>query len=341
MQDFVGAKGIISAERLRVLSERSDGPGLLHLASHLGALVASSYCLLSSAGTWWCIAPFIIQGILLNFLYAPEHECDHFTAFRSRWLNVWVGRVCGFLTFFPNDYHRWSHYAHHRNTQDWDKDTELLARARVDSPARYLLALTGIANIVGRCTSLWRHALRGANLWYATPRQNRAVTSSARWHLALYLLIAMHAWWIGSWWPVYLWLGPWAALRWHYWVQGLVEHGGLTHAPNTLFNTRTFSTNWCMHLLNWNMTYHSAHHTFPAVPFHRLPALHAEIEQQLGHALPTSTCWQAHWRHLRLLHAGADEAQMCAAHDQELREQGLDTLAHASADPERHSALSV
>lgn len=32
---------------------------------------------------------------------------------------------------------------------------------------------------------------------------------------------------------------------------------------------------------------HSAHHTYPAVPFHRLPELHAELTRRLGYAPPT------------------------------------------------------
>ena len=35
------------------------------------------------------------------------------------------------------------------------------------------------------------------------------------------------------------------------------------------------------------MQYHTAHHTFPAVPFHRLPELHAELERCLGYSPPT------------------------------------------------------
>ena len=32
---------------------------------------------------------------------------------------------------------------------------------------------------------------------------------------------------------------------------------------------------------------YTAHHTFPAVPFHRLPELHAELERRLGYSPPT------------------------------------------------------
>jgi fatty acid desaturase len=32
----------------------------------------------------------------------------------------------------------------------------------------------------------------------------------------------------------------------------------------------------------WNMSYHTAHHAFPGVPFHALPALHRELVAGLG-----------------------------------------------------------
>ncbi|MBS36499.1 MAG: rhizopine catabolism protein [Thiotrichales bacterium] len=323
MQDFVGAKEVLSRERLQSLSERSDGPALRHLATHWGTILICGYALLETAGTWWCVPFFILQGILINFLYAPEHECDHNTAFKSRWLNTWVARACGFLTFFPNDYHRWSHYAHHRNTQDWDKDPEILGRDRHDSVSAYLWVLSGIPNIIGRFSLLWNHSLGKVDEWYASEAQKTQMIRCARWFAALYVLIGLHALWIGSWWPLYLWLAPWAVMRWHYWMQGMLEHGGLTHEPLTLINTRTFRTNWFMHWVNWNMSYHTLHHTFPSVPFYRLPALQQEVEAAVGYQLPTTSYLEAHARHLSMLLAGAKEIDICARHEAELTKSGI------------------
>ena len=87
MQDFIGAKGIIPKERLAELSERRDGPAFLYLAGHWGAIAANGAAMHYAWGTWWCVPLFLLQGLLINFLYAPQHECDHFTAFRTRRLN--------------------------------------------------------------------------------------------------------------------------------------------------------------------------------------------------------------------------------------------------------------
>jgi fatty acid desaturase len=45
--------------------------------------------------------------------------------------------------------------------------------------------------------------------------------------------------------------------------------------------TRSIRCNRLERLLYWNMNYHIEHHLYPAVPFHALPALSAQIADQL------------------------------------------------------------
>lgn len=323
MHDWTGAKDVISKERLSELSTtRSDGPAALYLLSHVGAIAATTTALYWTQDTWWCLPFFALQGTLINFLYAPEHECDHFTAFRTRWLNVWVARLCGFFIFLSNDDHRWSHYAHHKHTQNWDIDPELMAREKMMTPWHYFWLLSGLPSIWGRTKSLCRHALGLSAGWWVTEKQQRDIERWARIHLAGYVAIAASAMMMESFWPVYYWLGPFVAMRWTYWLQGLAEHGCLTHEPQTLLNTRTLRTNAFMRWVNWNMTYHTVHHTYPSVPFHRLPALHLEVEEKLGFELPGGPYFKTHWKHLRAMFAGATELDLSAEHDRKIRESG-------------------
>jgi fatty acid desaturase len=320
MHDFTGAKNVIDAARLSELSERRDGPALWYLASHFGAIAANSVALYWTWGTWWCVPFFMLQGLLLNFLYAPEHECDHFTAFKTRWLNVWVGRICGFIILLSNDDHRWSHYHHHRHTQDWEQDTEIKDRPKFDTAWQYFMGLLGYrAFWSGRVKPLIDHALGRAPEPHLSDRQRREVVAAARWHVAGYALIAASAVAMQSWWPLYYWLGPLLVMRWTYWLQGLAEHTCLTHAPYTLLNTRTLRTNAFMRWVNWNMTYHTVHHTYPSVPFHRLPELHREVEQKLGFELPGGSYLAVHWKNLKLFASGKTELDICAEHDAEVR----------------------
>ena len=317
MQDFIGAKGVISTERLAELSTRRNWPGLVQLAGHFGAIAATSWGLSVSWGSWWSMPLFILQGILLNYLYAPTHECDHLTAFKSRWLNIWVARLCGFVIFNPSDHHRWTHFVHHRNTQDWQKDTEL-ERPEIRSAGQYLLALSGFPLIRSKLKRIWCHAFISADEWYLTPSQQRDVKQAARWHVTGYAVALGSALVLQSWWVLVFWWGPFFLMRWSYMLQGLGEHTGLTHQPHTLWNTRTFSTNWFMRWVNWNMTYHCVHHTFPGVPFYRLPTLHREVEQQLGYALPSTSYTKLHWRQFWAFREGRTELDICTEHENQL-----------------------
>jgi fatty acid desaturase len=47
-------------------------------------------------------------------------------------------------------------------------------------------------------------------------------------------------------------------------------------------NTRTTFTTAVVRYLAWNMPYHTEHHVWPMVPFHRLPALHGLMRDHLG-----------------------------------------------------------
>ena len=54
-------------------------------------------------GTVWVVAPFVIHGVLINYLYGGQHELSHSTVFRTRGLNAFWGRVIGFIVIAPRD----------------------------------------------------------------------------------------------------------------------------------------------------------------------------------------------------------------------------------------------
>ena len=71
-------------------------------------------------------------------------------------------------------------------------------------------------------------------------------------------------------------------------IPNLVESvkGYMGHEQDTLRNTRTLRGPPLVRWLVWNMSYHTAHHTFPGIPFFALPALNHEIQTRLGEVLP-------------------------------------------------------
>lgn len=287
MEGFVAARrGLLAPGRLKGLSERSDARGWLQLGSHMGALALSTVGLALAWGTWWMAPLFAAQGVLLNFLYAGQHELSHRTVFRTRALNEFWGRVIGFLVLYPRDYDRIMHFAHHRHTQDLDLDAELVLRPPYTLRS-YLLYLAGITYWFYRVRRIVRHALGIVPEPFLTDRDRPLVTREARLHLAGYALVALASLALGSWAALQLWLLPMLVMKPVHQLQNTIEHTGLTHDPDILSNTRTVRTNAVMRWLAWNMPYHTAHHAFPAVPFHRLPELHREIVTRSGTEPPT------------------------------------------------------
>lgn len=64
--------------------------------------------------------------VLVNFLYAAQHESSHGTVFRTKWPNMVFGRLIGFAMIYPRDFDWIQHSAHHQWTQNWEKDGELV-----------------------------------------------------------------------------------------------------------------------------------------------------------------------------------------------------------------------
>ena len=62
----------------------------------------------------------------------------------------------------------------------------------------------------------------------------------------------------------------------------LAEHGRCPFVANMLENSRTTLTNALVRWVAWNMPYHAEHHSWPGVPFHRLPDLHELTRAHLG-----------------------------------------------------------
>ncbi len=104
MDEVFARRDLIDARTLRGLCAPSDAAGFRQLGSHLGAIGVTGLLLYASLGTPWVVPVFIVHGVLLNFLYAGQHELSHWTVFRTRRLNEVFGRLFGFVLFFPRDF---------------------------------------------------------------------------------------------------------------------------------------------------------------------------------------------------------------------------------------------
>lgn len=300
MNEHFSDKNLIPPEALRNYTQRDSMRGTLQTVSHFGAIALTGCGLYLSWGGGWAWPLFIVHGMLLNYLFAAQHEFNHYTVFEQRWLNDVFNHLTAFLVLYPRSHERWFHYEHHRHTQNWDRDPELLGRP-LFALGTYLLYLFGISYWTGRVRTIIRQALGIVPDAFLTERQRRQVVFEARVHLALHGLVAMLSVAAGSWLAVQLWLAPLLLTKVLHQVQNITEHTGVSHEPNTLHNTRTIKTWPVLRWMAWNMQYHSAHHTYPAVPFHQLPALHEEIVRRLGYEPPSTGYLAFQWRFIRHL----------------------------------------
>jgi fatty acid desaturase len=280
-------RDVIDTAKLRSLCVASNSAGAIQTLSHLGAIAVTGALLWVWRGTWWAVPIFAVHGVLLNFLYAGQHELSHWTVFRTGWLNEWVGRGFGFVLFYPRTFDQVQHMAHHRFTQDWVQDGEL-ARDRYTMTS-YLLWMSGVTYWYTRWRRILRFSFGVITEPYLPVKRHAELTREARWHLAGYVLIAGISVAAHSWAAAILWLTPMLAMKGVHQLQNTIEHLGLPHEDNVLINTRSTRTNRGLRWLGWQKQYHTAHHAFPGVPFHRLRELHEAIFTSRGAAPPSMT----------------------------------------------------
>ncbi|WP_407048077.1 fatty acid desaturase [Methyloraptor flagellatus] len=275
MDEVFGRKDMITPTELRDLSAKSDLRGFAQLASHFGAIAATGILLSLTWGSWLAAPVFLIHGVLINFLYAGQHEMSHWTVFKTRKLNEIFGRLFGFVLIYPRDFDQIQHFAHHRYTNLWEKDGEL--ERPPYSLASYLLWVFGPTYWYSRIRRVVRFSFGVVTERYIPDARKPDVIREARFHLAGYALIAVASVATGSWLAVTHWLAPMMVTKVVHQLQNTIEHLGLPHVDDIALNTRSTRTNAFMRWMCWNMQYHTAHHAFPGVPFHKLPDLHRTI----------------------------------------------------------------
>jgi fatty acid desaturase len=306
MDEVFARRDVIEPARLRSLCVTSNLRGAIQMMSHFGAIAGSGTLLWLSYGTIWVVPVFMVHGVLLNFLYAGQHELSHWTVFRTAALNEWFGRIFGFGLFYPRTFDQIQHIAHHRFTQDWARDGEL-ARHRY-ARGSYLLWMSGLTYWYTRWRRIIRFSAGVVTEPYLPAARHGELILEARVHLAGYALIAGLSLIGASWLAVSLWLAPMLAMKCVHQLQNTIEHLGLTHEGNVLANTRSTRTNPLMRWLGWQMQYHTAHHAFPGVPFYHLRELNEVIFTERGTAPPSMTYLGFQVAVLRAFSAGKTEA---------------------------------
>ena len=276
--DHREALSTLSGAQRRALTQKSDIKGLSALAVHLGAIGLVSLLIVNQS-TYLPLL-LVMQGILLVFLFTLLHETIHRTVFETRWLNDLVAHFCGFVLCIQADWFRYFHFAHHRHTQDPENDPELMTE-KPKTIGQYVWHVTGLPTWASSVKTLLKHAFVGCDDVFVPPAGRRQVVIEARLVLSAYVLVATASFAAGSLMLVWLWIVPVLLGQPFLRLYLLAEHGRCAFVANMLENSRTTFTNALMRRLAWNMPYHCEHHSYPTVPFHQLPALHAHLKAHL------------------------------------------------------------
>ena len=269
----------MGGEERRRLLQRSDRKGLLHLAGHLAALGLTGSAIALEAPGWPLL--MLPHGILLAFLFCLLHESVHGTPFRTARLNRAAAWGAGLVVALPPRWFHHFHMAHHRYTHDPARDPEL-ARPPPRSKAGLAWHIAGGAYSTRQARMLAVNAAGRNRDDFVPARARAAVAREARILLLAYAAAAALSVHFATAAPLWLWLVPLMLGQPFLRLYLLAEHTGCPHVPDMLRNTRTTFTNAPVRFFAWNMPYHAEHHVDPAVPFHKLPAFHKVLRDDLA-----------------------------------------------------------
>ena len=279
--EFVDHKAFrlsLSTAQKIALVELNDSTGLRHLAGHWSAIGLFTVLIIWAVPFWPVI--MVVQGVSVVFLFTLLHETCHKTPFKSGWINDVVGHVCGFILFLPATWFRFFHLAHHRYTQIPDKDPEL-AEAKPETWVEYVRYISGIPVWISHMKTLIRNAAGRHDDAFVPQKRRDNITTEARRYLIGYAVLLGLSLWMNTLVLVYIWLLPMLFGQPFLRLYLLAEHGRCPFVANMFENTRTTFTNRFVRTIAWNMPYHTEHHSYPTVPFHKLPELHKLIKPHL------------------------------------------------------------
>ena len=261
----------LSDDERRNLAAKSDLHGLSRLGSHMGAICCTGLWITFELPYWQGI--MLLHGILLAFLFAAEHESIHGTAFKTYGLNVWTARFAGFVLLLPPQWFRYFHFAHHRHTNDVEKDPEL-ASPRPSNLRQYIWHISGVPYWTSQIKTLFRNAMgKGRDVF--VPERGRSRVKQEAWiFLVHYFVLLIGSYMLSTSALLYLWVFPVLLGQPFLRLALLAEHLFCPNDANMLCNSRTTFTTRVVRWLTWNMAFHAEHHSYPAVPFHNLPKFH-------------------------------------------------------------------
>ena len=273
---------VVPAAVLKRLYMRSNKAGAIQTVAHLFLLVAGAVLILEAMGTWWLVPALVLQAVFINTLFGAMHESVHYGAFRLRRLNDVLAFFSGAAILNNAGFYRHYHLAHHRYTQDPDRDPELVTSGTPRTWGNYLFRVSSIPFFALRARDifLFPFGYQG-DVTYIHPAAWPEVRRWGRLLLAFYAVLLVVSLALQTTFLLWVWLIPLligAPLLRLYLV---CEHTLCPNSDDGFSNTRTTISNPIVRFLMWNLPYHAEHHLFPNIAFYRLPEAHQYLRPHL------------------------------------------------------------
>ena len=273
---------VVPAAVLKRLYMRSNKAGAVQTLAHFFLLVAGAMLIFETMGSWWLVPALVLQAVFVNSLFGAMHESVHYGSFKTRW-------ACDLLAFFAGaailnnaGFYRHYHLAHHRYTQDPERDPELITSGTPRTWGDYLLRVSALPFFALRVRDifLFPFGFKG-DVDYIHPSAWSEVRRWGRWLLAFYAVLLAGSLALHTTFLLWVWLIPLAIgaplLR----LYLVCEHTLCPNSDDGFSNTRTTISNPIVRFLMWNLPYHAEHHLFPNIAFYRLPEAHQYLRPHL------------------------------------------------------------
>jgi fatty acid desaturase len=290
---------MLSRDEMKRLSERSDLVGAWSILSTWGVIAGTFAALAKWPNPVTFLVAIVVLGGRQLALAILMHEAAHRTLFRHNFLN---DHVANWFSAWPmwNDValykkHHLRHHAHTGTAQDPDlslaPERPMPRRSLRRKIARDLLGLTALKRVLGQtliACGVLEYTV--ANEPRRRPKEGRTAIDYLKEGfrngagfvgtnavLVAALVGSGHAWVLSAWVVAYMTTFS-LFLR----IRSLAEHACTERTTDPLRNTRTTIAGALARatVAPFRVNYHLEHHLFVAVPWFRLPALHALLRER-------------------------------------------------------------
>lgn len=263
----------------------------------------------------------VVGIFVLGFMFAHavelQHQCLHYSAFRSRRANRIIGIILGLPTLTSFHAYRRSHLEHHRNLGT-SADAPFFTYRFVTSPSlgALLFDLFGVAHLRASISAIFGN---GDSRLISIPHGDEPTHNSERLDYALmgFMLVCacLTSMIFGSAIVLKIWIVPFLLIAQplHFLIE-LPEHIGCNEKSADVFhNTRTIvGSGLSRWFTNFN-NLHVEHHLEPTISMDQLPTVFSHVQGQHKHLE------QTYWQFYRSLYKSVVPQLLAPSEDNQAR----------------------